>query len=299
MAYDNNIYARIITGELTTEEVDQLKASGEWDEIQKILDLTADFQLPHRDVAANYKKLADRKQHIQKPKARVISLKRVLRVAAMLVVVLGAGFLFMTKSSSHTAQHGSQLSLVLPDESTVILNAGSNITYGRSFDKHRKLVLKGEALFEVETGMSFTVETNKGQVTVLGTKFNVNTWGSELKVECYEGKVEVESEGQKVVLSKGETVGPSRSAQLAAIDIAHDSPYWLSGQSRFVDRPLEEVLEELQRQFDVVIQSQATPRTFAGVFDHKSLEEALQQVCIPLGLKYEIEANGKVTIVDE
>ena len=43
MAYDKNIYARIVSNEVSEEEIAQLKSSGEWEEIQQILQMTASF----------------------------------------------------------------------------------------------------------------------------------------------------------------------------------------------------------------------------------------------------------------
>ena len=73
----------------------------------------------------------------------------------------------------------------------------------------RTVVLDGSACFDVEKGNSFTVKTECGDISVLGTKFKVAEQEGNLKVECFEGLVEVKPsvpQSGKVRLSAGEAV---------------------------------------------------------------------------------------------
>ena len=90
---------------------------------------------------------------------------------------------------------GGQYNIVLPDGSTVWLNAASSITYPTVFDgKERKVQVTGEAYFEVakvvtaegKKRVPFIVDIinkttgdNQGQVQVLGTHFNINAYDDE------------------------------------------------------------------------------------------------------------------------
>ena len=65
--------------------------------------------------------------------------------------------------------------VLLPDQSTVRLNAGSFFTYdAATWDDARTVELHGEAFFDVKkNGVPFTVTTSNSRVQVLGTTFNV------------------------------------------------------------------------------------------------------------------------------
>lgn len=84
----------------------------------------------------------------------------------------------------------------LPDESTVLLNENSKLTYEDSFGiQSRKVVLTGEAYFDVRHDPSrpFIVRTGKVKTTVLGTAFNIKAYEEqqEIMVTVDRGKVSV------------------------------------------------------------------------------------------------------------
>jgi len=63
MDYDKNIYARIAEGNLSAEEEQRLKNTGEWDEIQRILKATANLQLDEYDVDLAYDQLIKKRDN--------------------------------------------------------------------------------------------------------------------------------------------------------------------------------------------------------------------------------------------
>ena len=74
-----------------------------------------------------------------------------------------------------------------------------------NWNNKRSLSLTGTAYFEVEKGQSFTVNTNEGNVVVLGTKFTVNTSSNFIEVQCFEGIVSVTSGKHSEKLLAGDT----------------------------------------------------------------------------------------------
>ena len=78
----------------------------------------------------------------------------------------------------------------LPESSQVIVNADSRLVYNKNkFNDDRELKLDGEAFFKVKPGSHFTVKTDQGTVTVLGTSFNVISRPGIFEVSCHTGKV--------------------------------------------------------------------------------------------------------------
>lgn len=77
---------------------------------------------------------------------------------------------------------GQQARTVLPDGSTVLLNACSKLTYSLGeWRKARGVQLEGEAIFDVKhkNGKPFYVHTRHYDIRVLGTNFNVSSYAEE------------------------------------------------------------------------------------------------------------------------
>jgi transmembrane sensor len=73
----------------------------------------------------------------------------------------------------------------LPDGSSVILQANSQLTYERAFDKAQRTVyLQGEAFFEVAKNRQrpFLVHANELWTKVLGTSFNIRAYANDKDV---------------------------------------------------------------------------------------------------------------------
>jgi ferric-dicitrate binding protein FerR (iron transport regulator) len=77
-------------------------------------------------------------------------------------------------------------------------------------------------------------------------------------------------------------------------------PSWLSKESSFENVPVHLVLEELERQYGITVNSSdiEKPRLFNGTFTHTNLELALKSITIPLNLTYKID-NNVITILRE
>jgi ferric-dicitrate binding protein FerR (iron transport regulator) len=100
------------------------------------------------------------------------------------------------KTSEVSTHNGSKSKLVLPDGSTVWLNADSKLTYEKEFGTHsRHVTLEGEAFFDVVKmpEVPFIIQTKVIQIKVLGTAFNVKSYGDEPTTETslVSGKVEI------------------------------------------------------------------------------------------------------------
>ncbi len=91
---------------------------------------------------------------------------------------------------------GSRKQMILPDGTKAWLNAGSKLTYPKTFnDKTREVELEGEAYFDVVKNEQkpFIVHTSGIDIRVLGTVFNVKDYASEPSIEAtlLRGMIEV------------------------------------------------------------------------------------------------------------
>jgi len=299
MAYDENIYAKIVSGELSEQEIDQLKDSGEWQEIQAILQIADELSLPRHNKENGYDKLMKKRgQNLPKNNRRRL-LYQVVSVAAVVLFLIGFFFFNRSKEISTFASNGTTESLLLPDKSEVVLNDGSSLQYKKTSDQTNRIVkLNGEAFFKVTSGNTFTVETANGQVQVLGTQFNVRAWGNTLFVTCYSGQVAVTSNNNRTTLNPKEAVIVRNGKTTEAPVETRDSPDWLTGTSRVYEEPLDEVFNELERQYNIKVTHPNIDRIFSGSFTQNNLEEALDVVCRPMGLQFKIVNNELVEVYE-
>ena len=299
-----------LNGEISTEEFLQKAHSIDSDSVLlKALSKTSGFDAPSKKTKHNA--WAELEKKISEEKSqKVIPLYRSywMGIAASLILAIGAFFIFK-QSSTSTNQTIIATSLAevqtvyLPDSSIVYLNAGSKISFSeRQWQEERTLELSGEAFFEVKKGSDFTVETNLGDVVVLGTSFNVKERKDILEVACKTGKVKViiKPSGDYQIITPGQILA-TKGGKFKNISTISPSyiDNWRTGDFDFESVMLTEVFEELERQYDVNLEydlNDIQDRPYTGYFNNKNLTEALQLVCNPMGLNFKIEEK-KVKIM--
>jgi transmembrane sensor len=185
----------------------------------------------------------------------------------------------------------------LPDSSLVLLNGNSRIKFLDNFDENtREVSLKGEAFFSVtKDGRPFIVKTENARTTVLGTKFNVRSYGVETEVFVKEGRVSIKQNrltNGSVELTEGEfssVIEDQPPASPKKID-----PYvlsWIDGKLEFNQTKLREIVEELQRFYNTKItienDDDLKNYTLTGSFDHQEIDTLLVMVCTALDIDFE------------
>lgn len=166
---------------------------------------------------------------------------------------------------------GGTYQVMLPDGTQVWLNAASTLKYPPHFSGAERVVeLIGEAYFSVakDTKRSFKVVSARQEIQVLGTEFNVSAYPDdpESKTTLVEGKVRLSLDNNSIELVPGEQ-GIVNSENLTKTNVDTE-PYtaWKAGYFYFKKTPLEEILRQAARWYDVeVVYQDAVPReTFSG-----------------------------------
>lgn len=214
-----------------------------------------------------------------------------------LIALLTTLYFYNPAPSYIIADRGQHTEYTLPDGSMVNVNADSKISYSKSrFAKQRILKLEGEAFFSVQKGKPFVVETKQGNVEVLGTNLNVYARNNNLSVACLTGKVKVTVHGGSLILGPGEKADLI-SGKLQKTTKSGNLAGWRTGEFHFESVPLISIFEEVERQFNVSITAKGLEnRYFTGDFSNKDLNEALQTICLPMQLDYEIINGNKIRI---
>jgi ferric-dicitrate binding protein FerR (iron transport regulator) len=176
--------------------------------------------------------------------------------------------------------------------------------FPESFDaESREVELKGEAFFSVarRENKPFLVHTKEATVQVLGTKFNVKSRPDYFQVYCFEGSVKVIHESREFILEQGEFYKVVEDEIFTGKAVAGDIPGWIVEESRFRAVPLKQVIAEMERQFDIKIETENVDleQRFTGSFSHSDIEVALEAITAPLRLNYRIETGGKVILYDK
>lgn len=236
------------------------------------------------------------------PGTRVVPLNWKSLTAAAAVVCLGVLMYWLWQGQDlvvHQAGTAEHISAILPDGSSILLNAESTLSYSKKRWKDaREVQLDGEAIFQVNKGKDFSVVTPKGRVVVLGTIFNIKSRPALFEVFCQEGSVLVNAAGQSDTLQAGEAVR-MKEIGLQRIPLRSRALPWSAERSVFVQTRLIEVIEELSRQYGirVSLDEEVDPTVlFSGAFAHGDLSLALQSITEPLGLSFEIRDSGQIRI---
>lgn len=289
---------RWLNGELSSQEIEDLKKSEGFELLEKIAHYTSNLETPKVDAQAALDQFKNRNISKNETKVRKLNFTTFYRVAAILVVLLtSAYFLFFNNVTSFETQIAQTKSVTLPDSSEVILNSASKLSFNeKKWADKRALTLEGEAFFKVQKGQTFSVNTTAGVVTVLGTQFNVKERKNYFEVNCYEGLVSVTYNNETIKLPRGKTFQVINGIIENVEDFNAQNPSWIQQESSFNKIPLDQVIAELERQYDIKIKVEGvdTSKLFTGSFTHTDKEIALQAVTIPLKLSYKIQ--GKTII---
>lgn len=257
------------------------------------------FKASHFSKIEDFETFKKRYASHKKPVKKLQWLNPFLKIASVLVIALGLYFtIFHNSKTQVETAAGQQITVTLPDESQVDLNALSSIQYdAKKWNEKRSLQLDGEAYFKVAKGKMFNVVTESGVVTVVGTQFNVKQRPDYFEVKCVEGKVSVVSDTIKRLLHPGETYRILNQKFSEGTTTAA-SPKWKDNMSDFESVPFKEVLAEMERQYNIKITNKNVnvDRLFTGGFVHHNLENALISITQPMNMTYELSKSNQVII---
>lgn len=223
------------------------------------------------DTYKSYRKF---RKHVISPSCpHVLSIKKLTRVAAILLIPLisAATAYFYVQSHTHhiefihcsVPEGGEQKIIILPDGSKVNLNAGTLLIYPNQFvGKDRNVFLTGEADFNVTKDKKhpFIVKTNHLKVKVLGTRFNVQAYAQDDKTvtTLEHGSVAIQkadSEENLTVLTPNEQLEyNNRNGEFSKKNIdASLYSGWTKGEFNFISQSLKEIIKTLERTYGINI----------------------------------------------
>lgn len=277
---------------------DELVAFKQLEDYNSLVELNSQLHAFKATEYNSQEELQKLMQTVESSKNKQLWIKPLLRIAAVLVIGFSIYFYTSSLDTTISTLAANKTNIVLPDQSSVDLNAQSTLVYNKkSWKKERDVTLNGEAYFKVAKGSTFDVNTEYGTVTVLGTQFNVKQRDSYFEVICYEGLVSVSYKSTETQLKPGSRFLMIHGKVIATEKENLESPSWLNNTSTFKSIPLLYVLNELERQYDVTIEYSDidTNKLFTGSFAHDNLDLALKSVTLPFNLTYS-KTNNIITL---
>ncbi|WEK33933.1 MAG: FecR family protein [Candidatus Pseudobacter hemicellulosilyticus] len=315
--------------------VQQLLSPGDQETTDKNLSLTeaadpGEASLPATDASLHWQDLH---------KAAIARRRRARwRAGALLAcLLLAAGALhYWQNRSSQAAPNevvslkGSKTRTLLPDGSTVWLNAGSSIEYtGNLSGPLRELTLVGEAFFDIvpQPNRPFIVHTGTIDIKVLGTAFNVKSYADDPTVETtlLRGMVQVSRVGvlsgtpmvlhphQKIVLQKQLVKLPDAALQEqsttqrlslpAPTIIQLDSALreqelletaWVYNRLQFRGDDFPGLARKLERWYNInihFVDAAVQSLTFNGSLENETVEQAFRALQAAASFDYSIKGN--------
>lgn len=262
-------------------------------------------------IIPNYSLLA---QKIVREKAKRLRKKRayittaISSIAACIFIVL---IYTLGDSNQNTATTFCEFSttahidtIILPDQSKVILNKNSNLLYSDSFNKKdRTIILKGEALFDVTKNeeLPFIVKTEaESEIVVLGTMFNVNSYTEQdcIDVTLFRGSIRFQTQQDQVTLSPNQELTFNKNNSLFEIKESNSdlTLLWLQGVYKYKSISLNELMEVLSKVYDTEISitsSKLSNTNISGAFyNDQSLDEILKIISRSLPIKWTKHKNS-------
>lgn len=161
--------------------------------------------------------------------------------------------------------YGKTFSLVLSDGTKVKLNAGSSLRYPTAFHKdsvHRKVVLNGEAFFEVKSQKSqpFIVDTEDLEIQVLGTTFNVNAYREDEQTYAVlvNGEIRAKNPLDQTIIDVEpgyKVFYEDHSLRTKKISLKKYTD-WIKGDLVFINDSFQVIKHKLERKYDIKINNE-------------------------------------------
>ena len=353
------LMSRSLSGEATVEEEQELQHL-----MQQDLALQQQYELMKRMWLSNDQQASEaidehEKQNISrilrlarleplKGKTPVIPLKTKRRyivgvsAAAVLLFIAVGIWMFNGKKvlksgpniQTLVAEKGSRTRTILPDGSTVWLNAGSHISFNQNFTgSTREVTLDGEAYFDVvkQPQRPFIVHVSGYDIRVLGTAFNVKSYPTDKTIETtlLRGLVQVTKQGstneKPIFIHPNEKLIVDKIAANNELNLPYtDKPVataantdfiiknldttqsekekietaWVYNRLEFKGDNFEELAQKLERWYNITIvfkDDAVKQLSFYGSFETETVEQAFE--ALKAAARFNYSTNNQTVIV--
>lgn len=245
--------------------------------------------------------------------------KQITQIAATAAILFGLAYYFIEQTYiNHTEQEvskvyqvtrqterGQQKKIILPDGTSVLMNASTSLTYSSDFGREkREVVLNGEAYFDVthNPDVEFIVKSGNISTVVHGTAFNIYAYPNEevINVALERGSVAIHgNEGlheDPVFIRPGEKLavtGNLSNSVKSKFNYIEEFG-WKERVLVFKDSGINEFINKLERWYNVdisVVGSSDEDWKINGLFKKQGLENVLEGLEFARKVKYTVKED--------
>jgi ferric-dicitrate binding protein FerR (iron transport regulator) len=202
-------------------------------------------------------------------------------------------------AATATAPFGSDEFVTEAEPATVGLRDGSVVRLApasrlrvHTRPNGREVSLTGRGYFAIapDPEAPFTVSSDAGTVTVLGTRFDMTVAGGDLRVIVVEGSVRLSARGSQVVVGAGQLAQVLGGNLVPPVDVPDPASLmgWIGNFIAFHDTPLRTVAREIEQRFQVRVElsdDALGDRTVTALFAGRSYEEIAEVICVVAHLR--------------
>lgn len=248
-----------------------------------------------------------------------------LTASLLAVAGLVAYQAFMTQEPSYNeaflTEVGEQRTLELPDGSTVVLNTDSYLQVDFSKKERRLRLERGEAFFDVahDPARVFSVNTDRGIVTAVGTAFLVRVQDERINVLVTEGRVALTSVDVFRSTAHSDTTAVDTMTTIMEVSAGQSAVYnqrvedlnpiapdaierqldWRDGLLSFNGEPLSEVVAEISRYTDTAIEiddAELAARRVVAIYRVGSIEPMFEALRLTANVEVERIEDGRIRL---
>lgn len=207
-------------------------------------------------------------------------------LATAVACALLIGPILSSTAVTYVTAPGQQKTVNLADGSVIVMNGDSTLSVRLSGTERRVEMGDAEAAFDVahDVDRPFRVTVGESRIEVLGTAFDVRRDADSTRVNVTRGLVRVSDladAAHNVRLSAGQSVTrPDATNALTVAPGSTELPGWRAGQLVYDDRPLSEVVDDLNRAYPTPIRAIAGAGAlrFSGVLALDGQDETLRRL---------------------
>lgn len=235
--------------------------------------------------------------------------RRLMPLAASLLLLVAVGIGIksylggdtLSEPTSFAANAMEKQDVLLSDNSKILLDRNSTLEVLSDFTDERLVSLSGRAYYEVESDVEnpFTINTNHGDVTVVGTEFTLSTTPEKTELFLYEGRVNYTHKGKVIELKPSEAILVENGEILKYRFNKQNGKSWITDKLVFEGATISEVFKTLETHYGIKISSNSklidTSCTFSSVYTGASLKDILEEMSAFFSFDY-VERDGQIMI---
>lgn len=320
------LLAKKLSGEISTDELAEFNRliasdSAFQKEYEAIKAYWTEDDEPYENIVSIFEDIkvragipdTDNLVELHKPKKDRVLILRIAAAASVLIIISTFFYFIKLKPEQPAALvltelktgNGAIKNIRLPDGTSVTLNAASVLKYPGTFaGKTREVYLSGEGFFDVAKDHShpFIVHTNKSDIQVLGTAFDIKCYDTDSLFEAtlFRGSIEASvknASDSKVLLKPSDKLVIENNGYFLTkfthldADTTNIETAWMHNKIIFKNQPFSLLANSLSRKYGVnIIFNNKNLKTVkvTGEFDKEDINQVLLSLKLVAKFNYKI-----------